>query len=81
MRKMFPQHSRLPLTTQRIDSSTNKGLEQIASEVRKQVFCDNPVGMQGIIKTREKRVQSNYPEHIIRRPPVIYDARPRYHAP
>ena len=36
------------------------------SEVWKQQFCDNPVEMQGIIKTREKRVQSNYPGQVTR---------------
>ena len=38
-----------------------------------------PLGMQGIIKAREKRVESNYPGHI--NMPVIFGARPSYHAP
>ena len=59
------------LTTQRIDSSTcfaipnnNKGLEQVKSGNKcfVTIMC---MGMQGFIKTREKRVQSNYPGHII----------------
>ena len=56
----------MPLTTQRIDSSTsfaitntNKSLEQVKSGNKCAVGI--PVGMQGIIKTQEESVQSNSP--------------------
>ena len=45
-------------------------------------YENNPMRMQGIIKTREKRVQSNYTVPWTHNyTTVIYDASPRYHAP
>ena len=64
-----------------VDSSTcfaitniNKSLEQVKSGSKSVVGIS--LGMQGIMKTQEKCVQSNYLGHIIM--PMIYDKCPHH---
>jgi len=70
--------------TQRIHSSTcfgitnnNKSQEQVKSGNK--CFVAIPVGMQGINKTHDKLVRSNYPRHI--NTLETYDKGPHYHMP